>query len=37
MTTFRPDELWAVQNRLAIPRMGSLVDLFGSIRQWKVQ
>src|SRR5262249_17335165 len=37
VTTFRPDELWAVQKRLVIPRMGSLVDLFASIPQWKVQ
>jgi ABC-type transport system substrate-binding protein len=37
VTTFRPDELWAVQKRLTIPRMGSLADLFGSIPQWKVQ
>ena len=37
VTTFRPDELWAVQKRLAIPRMDSLVDLFASIPQWKVQ
>ena len=35
--TFRPDELWAVQKRLTIPRMDSLVDLFASIPQWKVQ
>jgi peptide/nickel transport system substrate-binding protein len=35
--TFRPDELWAVQKRLTIPRMNSLVDFFGSIPQWKVQ
>jgi len=35
--TFRPDELWAVQKRLTIPKMASLADLFGSIPQWKVQ
>ena len=35
--TFRPDELWAVQKRLTVPRAGSLAELFGSIPQWKAQ
>jgi peptide/nickel transport system substrate-binding protein len=35
--TFRPDELWAVQKRITLPRTNSLADLFASIPQWKVQ
>jgi ABC-type transport system substrate-binding protein len=35
--TFRPDELWAVQKRFTLPKMGSLADLFRSIPEWKVQ
>jgi peptide/nickel transport system substrate-binding protein len=35
--TFRPDELWAVQKRITLPKTESLVDLFRSIPQWKVQ
>ncbi len=35
--TFRPDELWAVQKRITMPKVGSLVDFFGSIPQWKSQ
>lgn len=35
--TFRPDELWAVQKRVGMPKVNSLADLFRSIPQWKVQ
>jgi peptide/nickel transport system substrate-binding protein len=35
--TFRPDELWAVQKRLALPKTDSLAEFFRSIPQWKGQ
>jgi peptide/nickel transport system substrate-binding protein len=35
--TFRPDELWAVQKRVTMPKVVSLADFFGSIPKWKVQ
>jgi peptide/nickel transport system substrate-binding protein len=35
--TFRPDELWAVQKRLTLPKTDSLAALFRSIPQWKAQ
>jgi len=35
--TFRPDELWAVQKRITLPRVSSLADFFRSIPHWKVQ
>lgn len=35
--TFRPDELWAVNRRITMPEVGSLVEFFTSIAAWKTR